>query len=112
MIKDLLRLRKMMLKTLQDFQENVSQEFKISKDLFSVALNLGFQRKERMIKSDGNYVTDKTSVDSEIKEVKKTVTAHGFIKMFDNFAQENIFKGQPTALEKFVKHENLCVPFT
>merc|ERR1712105_92641 len=108
MIKELLLLREMMLENLQDFKEKFSEVFNIPKDLFSLSLNLGFQRQERMIKIDGNYVSDKTNVDSDVEALKKNLTTHGFIKIFDNFAQENIFKGKLTALEKFIKYRNLC----
>merc|ERR1719219_909148 len=60
-----------------------------------------------MMRIDGNIVSDKTNVDSDVEAIKKSLTTHGFIKIFDNFAEENIFKGKLTALEKFIKYRNL-----
>jgi len=112
MIKELLSIRATMLKHLLDFKENVSQISKMSNDIFSVSLTFGVHDgKERVLKNDGKNVIDRTKVDSEVMDIKKYLTAHVFIKTFDNFAKEIVFNGKLTALEKFVKYRNLCVPF-
>ena len=105
---ELLSIRATMLKHLHDFKENVSQISKMSNDIFSVSLTFGVHDgKERVLKNDGKNVIDRTKVDSEVMDIKKYLTAHVFIKTFDNFAKENVFKGKLTALEKFVKYRNL-----
>ena len=65
------------------------------------------QSRKRVMKINGNHVTDQTKVDFDVKAVKNILTTHEFIKIFDNFIQENIIKGRSTALEKFIKHKNL-----
>ena len=53
---------------------------------------------------------DTTLIDAQVDGLKKEVVQHAFIKTFETYANENVFKGQSTALELFVKNRNAYLP--
>ena len=55
-------------------------------------------------------IVDIKKIDAQVDALKRDVVQHVFIETFETYAKENVFKGQSTALELFVKNRNAYLP--
>ena len=63
-----------------------------------------------MLKKVEGKIIDTNKIDTQVDDLKKDMSKHTFIKTFETYADENVFKQKATALELFIKNRNEYLP--
>ena len=63
-----------------------------------------------MLKKVEGKIIDINKIDTQVNDLKKDMSKHTFIKTFETYADENVFKQKSTALELFIKNRNEYLP--